>query len=99
MKMGGGSWQVWSNDKYESAEHRVSANAEKERFSIPFFFNPDMATMVEPLEELVGEDGPQPKYKPYNWGVFFASRRSSNFGKLALENIQIQHFKKTHAEA
>ncbi|RVW61248.1 Protein DMR6-like oxygenase 2 [Vitis vinifera] len=34
--------KVWSNDKYESVEHRVVANSEKERFSIPFFFLPSM---------------------------------------------------------
>ncbi|RVW49765.1 Feruloyl CoA ortho-hydroxylase 2 [Vitis vinifera] len=32
--------QAWSNDTYESVEHRVILNSERERFSIPFFFNP-----------------------------------------------------------
>lgn len=32
--------QVLSNDKYESVEHRVLVNQEKDRLSIPFFFNP-----------------------------------------------------------
>ncbi|CAA6657760.1 unnamed protein product [Spirodela intermedia] len=85
--------QVWSNDKYESAEHRVSVNSERERFSIPFFFNPDMSTMIEALEELVSDGAPR-KYEAYNWGMFFKTRKDSNFGKLAAENIQIHHFKK-----
>uniref|UniRef100_A0A1D1YK47 Naringenin,2-oxoglutarate 3-dioxygenase n=1 Tax=Anthurium amnicola TaxID=1678845 RepID=A0A1D1YK47_9ARAE len=86
--------QVWSNDKYESAEHRVSVNSEKERFSIPFFFNPKLSVTVEPLEELVNELSP-PKYEAYNWGVFFETRKNSNFRKLAVENLQISQFRKT----
>lgn len=84
--------QVWSNDKYESVEHRVCVNSEKERFSIPFFFNPAHHTWVEPLEELINEQNPS-KYKRYNWGKFFATRKRSNFKKLDVENVQIYHFK------
>ncbi|KAL3515241.1 hypothetical protein ACH5RR_022143 [Cinchona calisaya] len=84
--------QVWSNDKYESVEHRVMVNSEKERFSIPFFFNPAHYTWVEPMEELINEQNPR-KYKPYNWGKFFTTRKRSNFKKLDVENLQIYHFK------
>ncbi|XP_042494313.1 protein DMR6-LIKE OXYGENASE 1-like [Macadamia integrifolia] len=45
--------QVWSNDRYESVEHRVVVNSMRERFSIPFFFNPSHYVVVKPLEELV----------------------------------------------
>ncbi|KAM0062097.1 putative oxoglutarate/iron-dependent dioxygenase, non-hem dioxygenase domain-containing protein [Helianthus debilis subsp. tardiflorus] len=84
--------QVWSNDAYESVEHRVRVNSTKERFSIPFFVNPAHYTVVEPLAELTNEQNP-PKYKGYNWGKFFATRKYSNFKKLEVENIQIYHFK------
>ncbi|KAK6159394.1 hypothetical protein DH2020_006708 [Rehmannia glutinosa] len=84
--------QVWSNEKYQSVEHRVKVNSEKERFSIPFFFNPAFYTMVEPLEELVNEQNPS-KYKPYSWGKFLSTRKLSNYKKLDVENIQIHHFK------
>ncbi|KAK4477063.1 hypothetical protein RD792_016268 [Penstemon davidsonii] len=84
--------QVWSNDKYESVEHRVKVNSEKERFSIPLFVNPAHYTLVEPLEELVGEQNPA-KYKAYNWGKFFVTRKLSNYKKLDVENVQIYHFK------
>lgn len=86
--------QVWSNDRYESAEHRVSVNSARERFSMPYFFNPATYTMVEPVEELVSEDDP-PRYDAYNWGDFFSTRKNSNFKKLNVENIQIAHFKKS----
>ncbi|XP_057787417.1 protein DMR6-LIKE OXYGENASE 2-like isoform X2 [Salvia miltiorrhiza] len=84
--------QVWSNDKYESVEHRVTVNSEKERFSIPFFLNPSHYVWVEPLHELVDEENPS-KYKGYSWGKFYATRKLSNFKKLTSENIQVHHFK------
>ncbi|KAG9440756.1 hypothetical protein H6P81_020921 [Aristolochia fimbriata] len=90
--------QVWSNEKYESAEHRVVVNSERERFSIPFFFNPAHYTKVKPLVELVDEQNP-PKYREYNWGKFFKARKNSNFKKLNVENIQICHFKIAAGEA
>jgi isopenicillin N synthase-like dioxygenase len=85
--------QVWSNDRYESAEHRVSVNSQKERFSMPYFFNPGSDAMIEPLEELVSDENP-PRYVAYNWGEFFSTRKNSNFKKLAVENVQIAHFRK-----
>ncbi|OVA10519.1 Isopenicillin N synthase [Macleaya cordata] len=84
--------QVWSNDRYESAEHRVTVNSERGRFSIPCFFNPSHHVMVKPLEELINNQNP-PKYNEYNWGKFFKTRKLSNFKKLDVENIQIYHFK------
>ncbi|KAG1368566.1 protein DMR6-LIKE OXYGENASE 2 [Cocos nucifera] len=86
--------QVWSNDKYESAEHRVSVNSERERFSIPFFFNPARYVTVQPLAELIDEKKSPAKFNAYNWGEFFKARKNSNFKKLEVENIQIYHFKK-----
>ncbi|CAK9179732.1 unnamed protein product [Ilex paraguariensis] len=84
--------QVWSNDRYESVEHRALVNFEKDRISIPLFFNPAHYTIVEPLEELT-DDQNLAKYKPYNWGKFFATQKRSNFQKLDVENIQISHFR------
>ncbi|KAJ7946017.1 2-oxoglutarate and Fe(II)-dependent oxygenase superfamily protein [Quillaja saponaria] len=84
--------QVWSNEAYESVEHRVMVNSKKERFSIPFFLNPAHYTMVKPLEELTNEQEPA-KYRAYNWGKFFTTRKHSNFTKLDVENVQIYHFR------
>ncbi|KAG4906228.1 hypothetical protein AAZX31_20G008800 [Glycine max] len=84
--------QVWSNDKYESVEHRVVVNTEKERFSIPFFFFPAHHVMVKPAEELVNEQNPA-RYREYKYGKFFANRNRSDFKKRDVENIQIHHFR------
>lgn len=86
--------QVWSNDKYESVEHRVMVNSQKDRLSIPFFFNPAHYVNVKPLEELLNGHN-RAKFREYNWGEFFANRKQSNFKKLNVENIQISHFKIT----
>ncbi|CAL4934755.1 unnamed protein product [Urochloa decumbens] len=94
----GDTMQVWSNDRYESAEHRVSVNSARERFSMPYFFNPAADAVVEPLGELVGEDEP-PRYSAYSWGEFFSTKLSGNYKKLDVENLQIEHFKKKDLEA
>ncbi|XP_073006029.1 protein LATERAL BRANCHING OXIDOREDUCTASE 1-like [Typha latifolia] len=86
--------QVWSNDRYESVEHRVVANSEKGRLSIPFFFNPAHYVTVKPLEELVDEEKHPSRYKEYSWGKFFRLRKISDFKKLEVENIQVHHFSK-----
>ncbi|XP_028776055.1 flavonol synthase/flavanone 3-hydroxylase [Neltuma alba] len=84
--------QVWSNDKYESVEHRAVVNGEKERISIPFFFFPAPNVMVKPLEELVNEQNPA-RYREYKWGKFYANRIYGDFKKREVENLQIYHFK------
>lgn len=67
-------------------------NAEKERFSIPYFLCPAHYTLVEPLKEMISEENPA-KFKGYNWGEFRATRNRGNFNKLHVDNIQISHFR------
>ncbi|XP_050230654.1 protein DOWNY MILDEW RESISTANCE 6-like [Mercurialis annua] len=88
----GNCLQVWTNDEYWSAEHRVVVNSEKERFSMPFFFFPSHYVQIKPLDELIDDQNP-PKYKEFNWGKFFASRNRSDFKKQNEDNVQIDHFK------
>ncbi|CAI0399760.1 unnamed protein product [Linum tenue] len=83
---------VWSNERYKSAEHRAVVNGEKERYSIALFLVPSHHVMVKPLEELVSEEDP-PKYLPYNWGKFYATRNRSDYKKQNVDNIQIHDFR------
>ncbi|CAN6360676.1 unnamed protein product [Urochloa humidicola] len=86
--------QVWTNDKYESMEHRVSLNSEKVRFSIPYFLNPSRNTVIEPLQEMVSTENP-PKYNSYNWGEFFSTRRKAGFKKHVVQiNTETAQFRK-----
>jgi isopenicillin N synthase-like dioxygenase len=50
------------------------ANADAERFSVPFFFNPAYSTEYAPLPSTVDAQSP-PRYRPINWGEFRARRR------------------------
>jgi isopenicillin N synthase-like dioxygenase len=58
----------WSNGRYLSNMHRVRNTSAQERFSVPFFFNPDREVVVEPLPELVAADG-EAKFPPVQAGV------------------------------
>lgn len=83
--------QVWSNDRYRAALHRVIASQEAERFSAPFFFNPAYRTTYAPLPATVDAANP-PRYRPINWGEFRALRAAGDFADHG-EEIQIQHFR------
>jgi isopenicillin N synthase-like dioxygenase len=47
----------WSNGRFLSNLHKVRNTSGRERFSIPFFANPDARVTVEPLPEFVTRDG------------------------------------------
>ncbi|PKU22416.1 isopenicillin N synthase family dioxygenase [Telmatospirillum siberiense] len=47
----------WSNGRYLSNYHRVRNKSRTERFSVPFFLNPDHDATIAPLPEFVREDG------------------------------------------
>ncbi|QHI97652.1 isopenicillin N synthase family oxygenase [Xylophilus rhododendri] len=59
----------WSNGRFLSNYHRVRNKAGVERFSIPFFLNPDADTVVAPLPELVERDGGEARYEPVHVGT------------------------------
>ncbi|CAI8585086.1 unnamed protein product [Vicia faba] len=88
----GDVFQVWSNDKYDSAIHRATVNSQKERYSYPFFFFPGHDIMVQPAEELVSEKDPA-KYKPYNFGKYYSNRTRHDFNKEKVAGKEIHDFK------
>jgi isopenicillin N synthase-like dioxygenase len=83
--------QVWSNDQYKAALHRVLANAEKERYSIPFFFNPSYETIYEPLPSTVSSENPR-RYEGINWGEFRKLRAAGDYASQG-DEIQISQFR------
>jgi len=69
----------WTNGRYLSNLHRVRNTSASERFSVPFFLNPDHDVVVEPLPELVAQDG-EAKYPPVHVATHL-SRFYSSFKK------------------
>lgn len=83
--------QVWSNDRYPAALHRVRTNASAERFSAPFFFNPEYATSYAPLPSVTDEAHP-PRYRPIRWSEFRRLRAGGDYADCG-EEIQIHHYR------
>lgn len=82
--------QVWSNDSYKAALHRVIANAEAERFSVPFFFCPAYSADYAPLPTMIDRHTP-PRYRTINWGEFYEKRAAGDYADFG-EEVQISHY-------
>jgi isopenicillin N synthase-like dioxygenase len=83
--------QVWSNDRYRAGLHRVVTHPSRDRFSVPFFFNPAYSTNYEPLPTTVSVSSP-PRYRSINWGEFRASRATGDYADYG-EEVQITHYR------
>lgn len=84
------SLQVWTNDRYRAAVHRVVPITERSRYSIPYFFNPPMEAVIEPIAELGDE---KPRYRPFTWREFILARAHDNYADAGAEDTQISHFR------
>ena len=85
----GDMMQVWSNDRYKAAMHRVLAMKEKDRYSIPFFYNPAAGTVAAPLDG-VGDDAP--RYRPIPWSEFRGQRTDGDYADYG-EEVQISQYR------
>lgn len=81
--------QVWSNDRYKAALHRVRAMEDRARLSVPFFYNPSYDTDCAPLPAAGGDE---PRYRPVNWGEFRRARTAGDYADHGKE-IQIADFR------
>ena len=86
--------QVWSNDRYPAPLHRVRASTNRERYSLPFFFNPVSEAVYAPLETLTNEHSP-PRYRAINWGTFRWKRQQGDYADYGAEN-QISDYRITN---
>jgi len=83
--------QVWSNDRYRAALHRVITNASSDRYSIPFFLNPSWETSYEPLPTTVTAREPA-HYRRIHWREFRALRAAGDYADVG-EEVQISHYR------
>ncbi len=88
----GDMMQVWSNDIYKAAIHRVLAMDTRERYSIPFFFNPAANCKVSPLPSVIDEQNPS-RYQPIEWGSFRGKRSDGDYADYGTE-VQISQYRK-----
>jgi len=88
----GDMMQVWSNDVYHAPVHRVLAMDTRDRYSLPFFFNPAADAQVSPLPTVVDERNPG-RYHPIEWGEFRGKRSDGDFADYGTE-VQISQYRK-----
>ena len=81
--------QVWTNDRYKAAVHRVLPMTAQSRYSIPFFSNPPRDCTIEPIRELAASG---PRYRAFTWREFIRGRSEDNFADYGVDDIQISHF-------
>lgn len=81
--------QVWTNDRYRAAVHRVQPMTETSRYSIPYFGNPRSKCLVEPIEVLAG--GPA-RYRPFEWAELMRGRTDDNYSDLGADDSQVSDY-------
>jgi isopenicillin N synthase-like dioxygenase len=85
----GDTLQVWTNDRYRAAVHRVLPMTDHSRYSIPYFSNPPRDCVIEPIRSLAGSS---PAYRPFTWREFIKGRSEDNFADYGAADIQISDF-------
>ncbi|MCB1645085.1 MAG: isopenicillin N synthase family oxygenase [Pseudomonadales bacterium] len=85
----GDMMQVWTNERYRSALHRVVRHpAGRSRYSTPFFYNPHNSAVVQPLAAF-GE----PRFSPIGWYDYIGGRVTDNYRDIGEDDIQIERFR------
>jgi len=86
----GDAMQVWTNDKYVAAVHRVTSRVSSARYSTPYFFNPSNDSVIQPLQTLPKS---KPKFRPFTWKEYIRGRVNDNYSDIGDEDIQIDRFR------
>jgi isopenicillin N synthase-like dioxygenase len=82
--------QVWTNDRYRAALHRVLPMSGSDRMSIPYFFNPRIDAVIAPVDELVTST---PVYRPFVFRDFISARGADNYADAGTADTQISDYR------
>ena len=66
----------WTNGHFLSVKHRVVNRARTNRYSIPYFIDPDLSAVVEPLDGFRSDTNPA-RYEAIHVGDFLCKRFDS----------------------
>ena len=81
--------QVWSNDQYKAAVHRViPVPSGKSRYSMPYFYSPAGSAKIASLI-----DDQDSHYRPFTWGEYGKARSYDNFSDLGQEDTQVTDYR------
>ena len=67
----------WSNDRFLSTPHRVYNRHDTDRYSMAFFYDPDMDSSIACLPSCVDDDR-TPSYAPVVYGDYLMERLNAN---------------------
>lgn len=76
----------WTNDRFLSTSHRVLNSSGRDRYAIPYFFDPNTDTVIECLPTCQGPDNP-PKYPPVTYENYLLWFTSSNYHTDATQPV------------
>ncbi len=84
--------QVWSNDRYRAAVHRVRPMSTRTRMSIPYFLNPPRDRVIEPIVEVAAG---APAYRSFVFRDYIDARSADNYADAGTPDSQISDFRLT----
>ena len=72
----------WSNGRLLSTPHRVINRSGRARYSCPYFFDPNLSTVIEPLRTCLDAEHP-PRFPPITYGAFLEGELRANHDQHA----------------
>ena len=82
--------QVWTNDECVAGVHRVvPVQRNKGRYSLPFFYQPRIDSIVEPWPM----KDKKALYTSFTWRDYITGRVTDNFADYGVDDIQISKYR------